>query len=272
MILIFDTYGGLCNQMYDIHYAINFCMNYNISFSFRYSSFREKNDLTKWYDMPFHSLFNDSFIKTNLYIPIDKLELNNENTHLIDNKIRAINWLDKDRLLLSQLDALKKKHIVLRQFWSVCPPISETVNFFEIILPCKKIKHLFKEIQKDLPKKYNFLHYRYEDDFIAHFRIKNHKKLCYLLENIKFRQELSIYVGAFEINQIPGRYLSKPIESFPNVIFKDQIKNINSMNFEELAFIDFLIGKNAIQIYGHSNSSFSNLLNIAHNTNFYYNQ
>ena len=35
---------------------------------------------------------------------------------------------------------------------------------------------LVKEIQKDLPKKYNFLHYRYEDDFIAHFRIKNHKK------------------------------------------------------------------------------------------------
>ena len=93
------------------------------------------------------------------------------------------------------------------------------------------------------------------------------------LQNIKFRQKLPIYIGAFQINQIPGKYLSKPIESFPNVVFKDQIKkNINFMNFEELAFIDFLIGKNAIQIYGHSNSSFSNLLNIAHNTNFYYNQ
>ena len=65
-----------------------------------------------------------------MYIPIDKLELNNENTYLLNNTIRAINWLDKDRLLLPQLDALNKKYIVLRQFWSVCPPIPETVNFF----------------------------------------------------------------------------------------------------------------------------------------------
>ena len=82
MILIFDTYGGLCNQMYDIHYAINFCIIYNLHFSFRFSSLREKHDLTKWYDISFHSLFDDSFITTELYTPINKLHLTKENTYI----------------------------------------------------------------------------------------------------------------------------------------------------------------------------------------------
>ena len=271
MILIFDTYGGLCNQMYDIHYAINFCIIYNVHFSFRFSSLREKHDLTKWYDISFHSLFDDSFITTELYTPINKLHLTKENTYMIDDKTRAINWLDKERLLLPQLYSFNKKHIVLRQFWSICPPIQETINYFEKILPCKKIRLLFREIRSDLPKNYNFLHYRYEEDFIAHFQIKNHPKLCELIDNIEFDKKLPIYVAAYQIKEIPQKYLSKSIECFSNVIFKDK-KNLQFMNFEELAFIDFLIGKNANQVYGHSNSSFSCLLNSAHNTNFYYNQ
>lgn len=30
MILIFDTYGGLCNQFYDIITGINFCLKHQI--------------------------------------------------------------------------------------------------------------------------------------------------------------------------------------------------------------------------------------------------
>ena len=88
MILIFDTYGGLCNQMYDIHFAINYCTIYNIKFSFRFSSLRNKDDLTKWYNIPFSNLFNDTFITSELYIPIKNLELNLENTHNYDQDIR----------------------------------------------------------------------------------------------------------------------------------------------------------------------------------------
>ena len=44
----------------------------------------------------------------------------------------------------------------------------------------------------------------------------------------------------------------------------------DNLNFEELAFIDFMIGKNAQQVIGHSKSSFSVILNSSHNTNNYY--
>ena len=48
-------------------------------------------------------------------MPISNLELNNENTYFIDNKIRAINWLDKERLLLPQLYSytLYKNHLLV---------------------------------------------------------------------------------------------------------------------------------------------------------------
>ena len=52
--LIFDTHGGLCNQMYDIYYAINFCMIYDIPFSFRFASLRCNDNLTQWYNVPFN--------------------------------------------------------------------------------------------------------------------------------------------------------------------------------------------------------------------------
>jgi hypothetical protein len=47
MLLIFDTKGGLCNQFYDIMNGINFCLKYNIFFTFRYCSFRNE-DLKSW--------------------------------------------------------------------------------------------------------------------------------------------------------------------------------------------------------------------------------
>ena len=52
MILIFDTYSGLCNQMYDIFSAINFCHIHNIYFTFRYANFRN-NNLVTWTNVDF---------------------------------------------------------------------------------------------------------------------------------------------------------------------------------------------------------------------------
>lgn len=269
MILIFDTYGGLCNQMYDIQSGINYCLIYNIKFSFRNASLREKHDLTKWYNIPFNSLFNDTFIETPLYIPIEQITLNVNNTHMFDSNLRSIEWIDKERALLPQLYRINKTHIILKQFWSICPSLNEVINCYEIVKPCKKIRHLFREIKETLPENYNYIHYRYEDDFIEHFQIKNHPKLCDLIKNISFaNNELKIYIAAYQITNIKKEFLSRPITSFNNVIYKKN--EFSRLNFEELAFIDFMIGKNAKQIYGHKNSSFSVLLNAAHNSNNYY--
>ena len=51
----------------------------------------------------------------------------------------------------------------------------------------------------------------------------------------------------------------------------ESLQYIANLNFEEKAFIDFMIGKNAQEVYGHNKSSFSLLLNFIKNTNNYYN-
>jgi hypothetical protein len=44
----------------------------------------------------------------------------------------------------------------------------------------------------------------------------------------------------------------------------------NGYNYEEKAFIDYMIGLNSSEIYGHSKSSFSYMLNGIKGTNNYY--
>ena len=76
-ILIFDTYGGLCNQMYDIHAAINYCLACNIHFSFRYASLRNPLNLYQWFDIPFEELFDTSiFTQFSLYKHYSSLNCN----------------------------------------------------------------------------------------------------------------------------------------------------------------------------------------------------
>ncbi len=66
MILIFDTCGGLCNQIYDINSSINFCLTYNINFSYRYCKFRKNNNnLNNFYNEPFEKLFDLTYIFEN---------------------------------------------------------------------------------------------------------------------------------------------------------------------------------------------------------------
>ena len=269
MILIFDTYGGLCNQMYDIHYSINFCIVHHISFSFRYASFRDKENLTLWHNVLFSELFDDSFIETSLYNRFQTLQLTEENCHHLHNDIRAIEWLNKDRALLPQLDRINKANIIVKQFWSVCPQFHCEINFYEIIKPCSKLQQLFKTIKQNLPKKYNYIHYRYEDDFIQHFHIENHPKLSDLMKTILFTQNyLKMYIACYKITTLPRKYIDKPIWKYKSALYKKD--TYSHLNFEEQAFIDFLIGKHAEEVYGHSKSSFSWLLNASKNSNNYY--
>jgi hypothetical protein len=269
MFLIFDTYAGLCNQMYDIQAAINFCIINNIQFSFRFASLRKKTDLTQWFNIDFNQLFDDKFIETELYIPFHKLILTEENTYNLNDTKRCVDWLNRNRAIIPQLDRIDKPYIILKQFWAIYQNFKDIENFYPNLKPCKRLLNIYDDIRKSLPKNYNLIHYRYEYDFIKHFKIENHPKLCSLIETVQFKQnDLPIYVAAFDIVNIPNNYLSKKISSFENVIYKKKINN--DLNFEELAFIDFMIGKNAQQVIGHSKSSFSVILNSSHNTNNYY--
>ena len=74
MIILFDTYAGLCNQMYDIISAIKFMKEYRIPICFRYASFRKSN-LVQFYPVPFQNLFSEEpFLNETYYIPYHSIE------------------------------------------------------------------------------------------------------------------------------------------------------------------------------------------------------
>jgi len=258
--------------MYDIQAAVNFCTAYNISFSFRYSSLRESKNLRKWFDVPFTHIFDENLLtQFKLYKPFNSLKCTPENTHNYKNDVRAIEWLDADKAILPQLECIQKPYIVLRQFWSIPRYVHEKHNIYSSIKPCYRLMRIFNNMRdKLLPKKYNFIHYRYEEDFNAHFKITKPLKLCDIIKHVKFRDKtIPTYIAANRVTELPPALLSTPIDQMKNIIYKSA-KITDGLNFEEAAFIDFMIGKEAAEVYGHHNSSFSVLLNFSNVTNNYY--
>jgi len=269
--IIFDTYSGLCNQMYDIHSGVNFCITYNIPFTFRFASFRSSTDLCKWFNVEFTELFDTDFLsEIDLYKPYDTLDCNIKNTYNYNNDYRSIEWIDTERAIFPQLDRIQKRYIVLRQFWSIPCNITDSIFIYPILTPCEKLMRIFKRITQSLPPKYNLIHYRYEDDFNTHFKIVNPLKLCDIISHVKFKDEnIPTYIAANNVHKIPKSLLPVPIDTMENIIYKSK-DMVDKLNFEEAAFVDYMIGKNAVEFYGHHNSSFSTLINSSHCTNNYY--
>jgi len=213
-------------------------------------------------------MFNDTFIDTPLYTPFHKILSTNENTLYYDSDIRCIEWLNIDKAIYPQLETIDKTYIVMKQFWAVYKNFNNVDEFYNKIISSPQILSIYNNYIK-LPDKYNLIHYRYERDFIEHFNIKNHRKLCDIIENYKFKDNtLPVYIATYEISKIPPEYFTKNVTYYNNILLKDT--QIDGHNFEELAFVDFMIGKNAQEIVGHPRSSFSVLLNSAHQTNNYY--
>ena len=74
MILIFDSFSGLCNQFLDIQTAINFSTKNKYYFTFRYCSFRQ-NDIKLFTNKSFDSLFDKNMFKNiNYYIDFENIK------------------------------------------------------------------------------------------------------------------------------------------------------------------------------------------------------
>ena len=268
MILIFDTNSGLCNQMYDIINGINFCLLYNIHFTFRNCSFRNDN-LTSWTKTPFEQLFDLSFLdKYKLYINYYNIkdDITYNNCFNLNTNILAPIYFNKNNIL-EQFINLNKKYIVLVQFWSLYEfknLIDDSI--YKNILPSKNLMDKYIEIKNELIKEpYNFIHYRYEIDFTNYFKIKI-DTLDNLIENIKFKNNnLKIYIATSHIEKVLDIKNNKY-----NILYKNDI-SLSYLNFEELAFIDYMFGLNSEECYGHNKSSFSVMINNHKNTNNYYN-
>ena len=266
-IIIIDTFGGLCNQFYDINCTINFCLINNFNFSFRYCSYRN-NDLKTWYNKNYEDLFDCSiFKKYKNYIEFNTLKLDENNTFNFSGKKSKQIFTNN---YLNEIKQINHKYIVLKQF-------NVTYNFHKIIdninpfiLPSKRLIDIYRKIKDELlniNEEYNFIHYRYETDFISFFKIKI-DSLENIISNVKtlFKNpELKIYIATSNIKNI----INTNSNVYDKIISKNEDK-LNNYNFEELAFIDYMFGLNSNEVYGHSKSSFSTMLNSLKSTNNYY--
>ena len=281
MILIFDTNCGLCNQLFDIQCAVNFCITYNLKFSFRYCSFRDCKNLSLFFNKPFTKLFDDKlFFKFGSYINFQFIEnkINSNNTYNINYTKRSIELFKNENEAIEFIKKYKNRYdyIVLPQFFSICDFSNQQKKYYHNIKPNPKLLSIFVNLKKTLlPNNYNFIHFRYENDFTTFFNINKDISIDFLLKNIKFQNKnLKIYIASSDIKKLSNtKLLKNNIYNYKNIVFKDdrfKKYNIDNLNFEEKAFIDLLIGINSEEVYGHSKSSFSSMLNMVKNTNNYY--
>ena len=272
MIVIFDTFSGLCNQFFDILHGVNFCIVNNIKFSFRYCSFRSPDHLLIFYNMDFDKLFDLSIIckkYEHLYVDFSKLQLTPDNTYNW-GETRAVNLFSNN--YINEIKNISKEYVILKQFWTICIGNDTIVdNLFNRILPSKRLMEIYERIKSNLlenDEEYNFIHYRYEWDFASCFNIEIES-----LEDIILRikeqfknPDLRIYIAGGNINKIIDLNNSK----FSEIIFFKNEDELIDYNYEEKAFIDFMFGLKSNQLYGHSKSSFSHVLNnIKGTSNFY---
>jgi hypothetical protein len=272
MILIFDTFGGLCNQFFEINSGINFCIINNIKFSFRYCSFRNNNLLT-WHKKNFEELFDSEFLKPYhpLYIDFKEITLTKDNTYNYENTLNSNAILNSEDDILTQLINFNKEYIMLKQFWKTYKFRNIIDNVNNKITPSKKLLDKYLEIKKHIfhsNEPYNFIHYRYEKDFTNYFNLNNIENLKDLILKPKFKDpSLKIYIATTNIHTL----IDLNDVDIKDIIVTKNDSQLLDYNFEEKAFIDFMIGKNSIEVYGHSKSSFSVMLNNLKKTKNYYN-
>ena len=266
MIIIFDTYAGLCNQMYDILSGIKLMQEYHIPISFRYASFRRPN-LIHFYPIPFQKLFSDKpFLKEQNYIPFSSIQddINRENTFNWEGKRCIELWGNKVKTrpnnFLLILKKIKKKYILLKQIWSLELFPFHNKELIDWIKPNERLYQYYINESKKLilPNDYLFCHYRYEHDFIRFFQLKV-IPLQDILDKINKEKE-PIYIASTKMEQVLEKKES-------NIYYKRERKELN---FEENAMIDFLFGIYSKKVYGHYKSSFSRVLNDIKGTNNYY--
>jgi len=266
-MLILNTVAGLCNQMMDIETFVSFCVENDYGFSFRYCSFRNKN-LRTFNPVEFESLFEaSSFKRFRKYSAFSELDF--RGCKILESWPLEIKTSDEVADFLRSVEG-KYSHIFITQFWPLFNYKTSKIHGDIKIEPSLKIKEFFKQIKNTLPKKYNFLHYRYESDFVKHFKIDakeiKNTKLSILHKKNIFNNDLPIYLSC-----------SKPLIALKGISARDR-KNIfyndetrlSHFNFEESAYVDYLIGEGSEVVYGHSKSSYSVRLNSLKNSSNYY--
>ena len=288
MILIFDLYGGFTDMLRDLLSIVKFTEVNKIQFTIKnvwsrpfenpnaYSlySIEELFDITMMSDNKNfidYKFIKDKINENNIYDFFkDKIGVkiyNPKNTNDLHETFKNI---------LNIFKEYNKEYINIGgQFWiySKLSNMKELCKITEEIKPSHKI---YKEYQKNLQLfscKYNVIHYRYENDYLEHFkrnRINNKyivPPIDELIKHIPFKNKYKIFICTSMIKTLhEKKLLYKELETYDDII----VKYDNELNYDENAFLDFLLCRNCEEFYGNNISGFTNLINIVKNTNNYY--
>ena len=268
-ILIFDTFGGLCNQIMDIKAMVSFALHYGLRFSFRNCAFRNAN-LVSWTPVPFSKLFDeDGFIGIPGYQNFVDITL--PKTGVWNAEGASVTKLLGGGFELPEI-IKSHEYVVLKHYWPIFDPSISRVPIS--VIPSAEVLNCYNMIKESFPELYNFLHYRYEVDFTKHFG-RHHplSKFPFLKDILKEnrfkRPELPIYLGTSRAVELGEPHLETHISLMPNLFYTDELL-LRDLNYEAAAYVDYLVGLNSVEVLGHSLSSFSQALNREKGTrNFY---
>ena len=302
MILIFDSITGTTEQIRNLRTFVYFSKKYDLQFSIRYASCRSL-DLRKVTLYDFKNLFNDEkmFENTESYIPYDSIKnkITSENcfdfynNHEIQKHLWRDEYIDnyykeKTLDLINLIKSSSYEYVILGPsfYWwyhDIDKPKQYSIELINDqltlswkdnidndkihslpVIPCEKIMNKFELFKKRINNsKYNFIHYRYEDDYNGHFiQSGNHyivPMIDDLIEYVPFKEKLPIYIATSSIELLHKKGLMKyPLENYQEIIYKKD--DCDELFFDEAGFLDYLIGIYSEEVYGFSMSGLSSEL------------
>jgi hypothetical protein len=269
VFLVFDVCGGLCNQFYDILCGINFAVKNDIPFTFRYCTSRSK-DMKRGRELTIDKLYDiECFRRFPLFKDFHTIESNlTPETTFNLQKRTSINIINKTKDIYKQVLLFNKEYVILPFFHTVYDFTKITIPLLHRIRPAEPLMRKYAEVKTKLglvDGNYNYIHYRYEADFINHFQIKNMLSLPDIIKRVKFKDsKCSTYIACSN-----AQTLLKDNLDDTQILYKTE-EDLCELDYEECAFVDFMIGKHSKEVYGNRRSSFSGVLNSLHQTNNFY--
>ena len=151
--------------------------------------------------------------------------------------------------------------------------IQDRIEIIKKIKPSCKIYSEYLKNTRELPKLYNLIHYRYEEDWIPNLKQSNIPYIVppidELMKYIPFKNNYPVYISCSMIETLHDKkLLYDTLDKYTNILKKKE----NNLNFDENGFLDLLLAINAEEVFGNSISGFSISINKIKKTNNYYNE
>jgi len=297
MILIFDSIGGLSDQIKDLKTILYFIYKTKKPFSIRFASSRPISDPNAWNLYEFSNLFNERemFSSIEYYVPYNSLvnAMNDENAYDFYNlHINGTLWkndIEVHKKHTSKLYSMMRENvynylIVGGSMWywlidNLCLNYHNLfLDFGDVkipIVPSDKIINCLNKFKQRISNvKYNYLHYRYESDWIPQIKSRNQNyirpKLNHLINNLPYKTPLPIYIATSNIEKLyKTGLLEQNIDTYDNIIYKKN-NDCEDLNYDESGFFDMLISIGAEEVFGFSWSGFSININKLKGSENYY--